>query len=535
MRGRKLPNLKALKDAVNSIPLRRESSPVNQRAPVVKVVEQLLSQPVSFVEEDSEDEKRTKPPMVRKKSGELVRPALRLSSHRRPSSMPGTPTFSKAVHFDSHLEHVRHFLQVDRPLAVSAGSSPVDHLESDSEYPFPRPTRNGLAKYEPPYEWEIITSNFPADDLARNALPARVERLWLSKDCRSLHGSVVVANLAFHKSLTCRFTLDYWKTTSEVAAEYASQIHSTGHDRWSFSIRLSDMANLETKTLYLCVRYNVNGQEYWDNNDGANFQVDFHKKYLPQNGKGGFQGAGSRSTSDLPRSSRRSNPNTNPRPKSMPVGLSSHLIDQARRTLDKSRDEFLDDNGPIRLKRSTSDSRDATSSSRTSNAFGQRYDFNASLNEAKQSARSKESKKIPTPTPTVSTGPARSLAAPVENQDSPKKKDYTYDEIVNRFCFYGSKQGQTTGQAQTAQPSVKPPPPSGGLVTVTEIATRSYQLAPTTKDASDSSHRAPSNGPNFTLSSSPRPDLRGNDGSAQPSLRAGSPMSHFSPRAAIHG
>lgn len=477
MRGRKLPNLKALKDAVNSIPLRRESSPVNQRAPVVKVVEQLLSQPVSFVEgmhhsystgaldalgsrrssqavpgiecsaihvsgsltpseEDSEDEKRTKPPMVRKKSGELVRPALRLSSHRRPSSMPGTPTFSKAVHFDAHLEHVRHFLQVDRPLAVSAGSSPVDHLESDSEYPFPSSDEERTRQMRtPPYEWEIITSNFPADDLARNALPARVERLWLSKDCRSLHGSVVVANLAFHKSLTCRFTLDYWKTTSEVAAEYASQIHSTGHDRWSFSIRLSDMANLETKTLYLCVRYNVNGQEYWDNNGGANFQVDFHKKYLPQNGKGGFQGVGSRSTSDLPRSSRRSNPNTNPRPKSMPVGLSSHLIDQARRTLDKSRDEFLDDNGPIRLKRSTSDSRDATSGSRTSNAFGKRYDFNASLNEAKQSARSKESKKIPTPTPTVSTGPARSLGAPVENQDSPKKKDYTYDEIVNRFCF----------------------------------------------------------------------------------------------------
>jgi hypothetical protein len=89
-------------------------------------------------EEDSDESvRRNKPPMLRKKSGELVRPALRPSSAKqRPSSMPGTPTYSKAVHFDSHLEHVRHFLQVDKPLAVSAGSSPVENYESEVEFPF---------------------------------------------------------------------------------------------------------------------------------------------------------------------------------------------------------------------------------------------------------------------------------------------------------------------------------------------------------------------------------------------------------------
>merc|ERR1712169_73219 len=75
-------------------------------------------------EEDTDEDLMTKPQMVRKKSGELVRPALRPSSRRRPSSMPGTPVFSKAVHFDSHLEHVRHFLQVDRPLASAPAHPP---------------------------------------------------------------------------------------------------------------------------------------------------------------------------------------------------------------------------------------------------------------------------------------------------------------------------------------------------------------------------------------------------------------------------
>ncbi|KAJ6780589.1 hypothetical protein PWT90_11276 [Aphanocladium album] len=91
------------------------------------------------ISSESEEDFQHKPQMVRKKSGELVRPALRGSSRRRPLSMPGTPVFSKAVHFDSHLEHVRHFLQVDRPLAVSAGSSPVEAYESDTDWPPPTP------------------------------------------------------------------------------------------------------------------------------------------------------------------------------------------------------------------------------------------------------------------------------------------------------------------------------------------------------------------------------------------------------------
>ncbi len=56
-------------------------------------------------------------------------------------------------------------------------------------------------------------------------------------------------------------------------------------DRFNFTLKLSDLANLESKTLFLCIRYNVNGQELWDNNSGTNFQIDFRKKMLPVNGK----------------------------------------------------------------------------------------------------------------------------------------------------------------------------------------------------------------------------------------------------------
>ncbi|KAK3331686.1 putative phosphatase regulatory subunit-domain-containing protein [Cercophora scortea] len=435
-------------------------------------------------EEDSDEETHRKPQMVRKKSGELVRPALRPSSRRRPSSMPGTPTFSKAVHFDSHLEHVRHFLQVDRPLAVSAGSSPVDSHDSDTEYPFTGDNRSSTSSL--PYEWDIITSNFPTDTPVRKTLPVRLERVWLSNDQKCLIGSVVVANIAFQKFVTCRFTLDYWKTTSEVTAEYMSDVRlddqSISHDRFNFTIKLSDMANLESKTLYFCIRYNVTGQEHWDNNGGINFQVDFRKKMLPQNGKKGVIGAASRPVNGLPKSQRRAAPSVVPRPKSMPVGADD-FGDDSKLSFDQSLDDYLRDamTTSLRLKgvKSTTNLPSDNLSNRlpapSGQAFANRYDFGASLTAAIQTAKDstpgkpdglymKPSNKKPFVPPTLSpqkdttrsrestkpsgaapaTGaskPAPKPATTVSGTDSPSASisSSSYEELVNKYCFFGTK------------------------------------------------------------------------------------------------
>jgi hypothetical protein len=364
---------------------------------------------VSTEEEDSDAELRIKPQMVRKKSGELVRPALRAPSHRRPSSMPGTPTY-KAVHFDSHLEHVRHFLQVDRPTAVSASSSPADHYDSDTEYPFPGSDDRHKMR-QPPFEWELNARNFPAGDSpVRWAQPVRLEKVWLSpSDQKSLIGSIVVANLAFNKAVQCRFTFDYWKTTSELAAEYSSPVvpkmTPEGHDRFTFSIKLSDTANLESKTLYMCIRYSVNGTEHWDNNNGANFQIDFRKKHLPQNGKGNFQGALARpvaasSSNALPRSNRRTNSSSGAPPRSKASTAASAasssspaapkvtgfaMPEQSRPLLH----EVLGEPGPVlRFKAKSmvslpSDNLSNGLSAPSGQAFAGRYDFGVSLRAAK--------------------------------------------------------------------------------------------------------------------------------------------------------
>jgi hypothetical protein len=207
--------------------------------------------------------------------------------------MPETPTYSKAVRFDSNMERVRHFLQVDKPLAVSAGHSPINAHHSEPDFQFdseePQP-------HEPQFEWEISLPNFPEDTPERQSCPVRVERVFLSDDNQNLVVTVAVANLAFHKTVIARFTLDHWETTSEVLAEYNNNVRckqgNDGNDRFNFSIKLADQMNLERKTLVFCIRYVVNGQEYWDNNNSTNYHIKFKKKPKPQSGKMGMSGFG---------------------------------------------------------------------------------------------------------------------------------------------------------------------------------------------------------------------------------------------------
>lgn len=413
--------------------------------------------------DDDDDGLTMKPPLLRKKSGELVKPALRPSSRnrRRPSSMPGTPSFSKAVHFNDDIEQVRHFLQVDRPIAVSAGSSPVETYDSESEYPFGYDDGNGYANSRRArIEWELRQSNFPRETFERKTLPVRVEKIALSPDSSTLVGTVAVANLAFNKSVVARFTLDYWKTTSEVTAEYSDDVRRKqahdGCDRFVFNIKLADLANLESKTMLLCVRYSVNGTEYWDNNNSMNFQVDFIKKVQPKPSTRVKQGsAGTRGA--IPRS-RRSPPSG--RPRNMPASIDDDFNNnnfESKYTFGSRNGSSNDSLQPaIKLKNKSKPQRvnlfpdqPTQNTSPSTQAFSTRYDFSASLSAALSTAqtalgdhsglrrsnkpRSADYFSLQGEAPATTTS-----AAPRPDQLSSEKPDLKsaeYNELIQKYCF----------------------------------------------------------------------------------------------------
>ncbi|EED15626.1 protein phosphatase regulatory subunit Gac1, putative [Talaromyces stipitatus ATCC 10500] len=385
---------------------------------------------------DEDGDEGPKPPMVRKKSGELVRPALR--SRRRPSSMPGTPTFSKNVHFDAQLEHIRHFLQLDKPLAVSANTSPVETYNEEHEYPFNR-------KSQPSVEWEIKLPNFPSNPAARKQQPIRLERVFFSPDHKNLVGVVSVANLAFQKHVVARFTVDYWKTVSEVTAEYNHDIRKRqahdGYDRFDFSIKLSDITDLESKVLQVCIRYSVNGQEYWDNNDNMNYQIQFVKSEKTLNNESAQQAQPRDRARALPRS--RHSPSTTARPRSMPPAS----FDDFGPSFDGS--DRHDDGLGFRL--STVDSYDFLEAPKprekpNRQAFGNRYDFGLSLSAARSSGATEDRTTLSAKAKSMSSRGESLATAHAHPKDSfqvsaivsskPHLESPTYKELVDKYCFW---------------------------------------------------------------------------------------------------
>lgn len=483
-RSRRLENLQELQAAISAIEQRKEGSPhrivetgkpkltlevtsppasSNILSPALSKEQRKISHSRSSTEstiidfqrsevesperssdEDLEMARIDKPAMVRKKSGELVRPALRpASAKRRPSSMPGTPTYNKVVHFDNQLEHVRTFLQIDKPAAVSAGSSPVDPYDSETDFLF-----DSNAKREAPWEWEIKTPNFPTN-ADRKHQPVMLEKILLSSDKKFLVGSVIVKNWAFHKSVVIRFTLDYWKTTSEVAAEFSHNIRNDideGCDRFMFNIKLADQTNLENKTLFFCVRYNVNGQEFWDSNGLMNFQVEFKKKNIPQKGKNGMLGGQSKSMtslSSLPRSNRQG-------PIRLPNFDDFADIDAPFNLGSPPTAASLIGEKPLKFRQKSIASGSLGTQGKATQAFGNRYDFGASLSATKTGsptlsdlkptfAAGTKPEKISTKyEPTQTTIAGGGTRKPAALSSKPSLQSQSYNDLINKYCFVRS-------------------------------------------------------------------------------------------------
>jgi hypothetical protein len=208
------------------------------------------------------------PAMVRKKSGEIVRPALK---PRTSKSEPTTPTCSKNVQFNLN-PHIRLFLQAETPAAVVEDATDVtdedDFQEGDLTYSLPN--------------WPPLTTDSPLNKIVH------VETTALSRDMSFLIGKVQVKNIAFQKRVDVRYTFDFWKTVKEVQAEYKestiNNMKNVSYDVFSFAISLKGKVGVnvapkdEQSTMFFAVRYRVAGREFWDNNDGSNYQVEFERK-----------------------------------------------------------------------------------------------------------------------------------------------------------------------------------------------------------------------------------------------------------------
>lgn len=82
-------------------------------------------------------------------------------------------------------------------------------------------------------------------------------------------GRIQVNNVAYEKQILIRWSSDAWKSFSKQTACFEQSETNQQRDAFTFEIERPQHGEM----VELAVRYCVCNQEYWDNNDGANYQV----------------------------------------------------------------------------------------------------------------------------------------------------------------------------------------------------------------------------------------------------------------------
>ena len=94
-----------------------------------------------------------------------------------------------------------------------------------------------------------------------------------------LQGTLWVTNGSFYKHVTVKYSFNHWMNTYECEASY--HCHSNDFrniDQFQFSIDLpSDVDRID-----FVLRYSVNAQEHWDNNEGKNYTLQSESASVPQ-------------------------------------------------------------------------------------------------------------------------------------------------------------------------------------------------------------------------------------------------------------
>jgi len=94
-----------------------------------------------------------------------------------------------------------------------------------------------------------------------------------------LYGTIWVTNAGYWKNVTVKYSFNRWLNTYEYEAQH--RCHSNDFrniDQFEFSIDIpSDVDRID-----FVLRYHVNGQEHWDNNQGKNYTIETESAYTPQ-------------------------------------------------------------------------------------------------------------------------------------------------------------------------------------------------------------------------------------------------------------
>ncbi|RCH97942.1 protein phosphatase 1, regulatory subunit [Rhizopus azygosporus] len=187
-------------------------------------------------------------------------------------SIPYQPIYKqdnkkKSVRFNPDLEQTTYFYKTQPPKAIHIKDVIRAEDYTMTQINWPNKTRLLLYNDNKIRMEQIQLTDGDYQDIERN-------QFMMEGRCRAL-------NISYQKTISVRYTFDLWSTYHETVSVFKESIASTSNtwDRFTFTIPIQ--ASNQVQTVYFALRYTVDGQEYWDNNNGLNYQIIITPPPLP--------------------------------------------------------------------------------------------------------------------------------------------------------------------------------------------------------------------------------------------------------------
>ncbi|KAJ8716042.1 hypothetical protein PYW08_013327 [Mythimna loreyi] len=246
---------KPLEIITSEVPIENEISPASEIEPSLLSAE-FTEENENGAEVEAEDDR---PQRVR-----------RCSSLKTGKTPPGTPGRKKIVRFADvlglDLADVKTFMD-EIPVVPKSAYDDLTGCDVQSTPPARATPRLGALTLVPLFQLPVnITDKLETQNVCMES--ARV--------CDGVHvtvcGSVRVRNLDFHKTVHIRYTMNGWKTYTDLQATYVQGSCDGFSDRFQFVLYAPAISS--GQRLELAVRFLCKGQQFWDSNSGCNYSFD---------------------------------------------------------------------------------------------------------------------------------------------------------------------------------------------------------------------------------------------------------------------
>ncbi|XP_068148816.1 glycogen-binding subunit 76A [Drosophila tropicalis] len=193
----------------------------------------------------------------------------RCSSLKTGKTPPGTPGRKKIVRFADvlglDLADVKTFLD-EIPTIPKSAFEDLEILESEPPLQLllgPKPDRLLMPLFQQP-------GGLPTFLDAVREKQVSLENAAVTDNInQTISGSVRVRNLDFHKSVHIRYSLDGWRSYADLQANYVENSCDGFSDKFTF-VLFGNSLHVGQR-LEFAVRFQCKGQQFWDNNYGANY------------------------------------------------------------------------------------------------------------------------------------------------------------------------------------------------------------------------------------------------------------------------